>query len=567
MDESSFDVIVLGTGLVESIVAAALSKAGYRVAHIDENAHYGGHEGSLSLEEFVQWLDTAAVPLQPTSHLRRVSRSKNVPTQSRQYSICLKPSVIPSMGPLISSLVSSGVAKYSGFRLLDSVSFYDSSGHVKSVPGSKEDIFKSKEISLIEKRRLMRFLTFAAGDFEDKKELEGNQDLPFLKFLQTVFSLSEHISSVISYSLAFCMSDVEPTLPTLRRLRTYLRSAGRYGPSPFLIGHYGGIGDIAQGFCRAAAVSGGVYILGRQIKTITRCPTSTRPIQDDCVPTLDGKPSFNYKLCLEDFPDVLSCNLIISSSSYVPPELKGEAYHLPRPMPDRPSSGAATIARCVAIIDRALSLQSRNSDTETIGSSGNDGEGEAKPSQALGTGLDTGVLVFAPSSVAGGSTSVAATALITGEGSLSTPKGKWLVYIGLPILSELESLDSPESLLTPYLDALLSLSLDPAESPIQPLFTSFYLDIPTDAPPSASAPAEASMASPTYLVPAPLQITPFPDLPDDAARIAESTFMEAVKILQSQGHLGNLRIDEDGMNSDVVFWPPLPVDEEAEDSD
>ena len=74
------------------------------------------------------------------------------------------------------------------------------------MPGSKEDIFKSKEISLLEKRRLMRFLSFAAADFEDNKELEGMEDTPFLEFLPKVFSLSKEITSIISYSLAFCMS-------------------------------------------------------------------------------------------------------------------------------------------------------------------------------------------------------------------------------------------------------------------------------------------------------------------------------------------------------------------------
>jgi len=115
---------------------------------------------------------------------------------------------------MIDSLVSSGVAKYSGFRLVDCVSVYESSpdsekrrGRVKNVPGSKEDIFKSKSISLIEKRRLMRFLTFASGDFEGSKELSGNAaSMPFVQFLKTTFSLNDEISSVIAYSLAYCMS-------------------------------------------------------------------------------------------------------------------------------------------------------------------------------------------------------------------------------------------------------------------------------------------------------------------------------------------------------------------------
>ena len=41
------------------------------------------------------------------------------------------------------------------------------------VPGSKEEVFKDKTASLMEKRRLMKFLMFAAGAFEEDPLLEG----------------------------------------------------------------------------------------------------------------------------------------------------------------------------------------------------------------------------------------------------------------------------------------------------------------------------------------------------------------------------------------------------------
>lgn len=107
---------------------------------------------------------------------------------------------------MIATLVSSGVARYGGYRLIERVGVYDSSGVVKTVPGSKEDVFKNKDISLVDKRRLMRFLMFAAGNFEDKKELEGKADTPFLDFLKSVFSLNEEIAEVVTYSLAYCIS-------------------------------------------------------------------------------------------------------------------------------------------------------------------------------------------------------------------------------------------------------------------------------------------------------------------------------------------------------------------------
>src|SRR5260221_11941563 len=61
----------------------------------------------------------------------------------------------------------------------------------------------------------------------------------------------------------------DATLQALTRLRRYLRSSGRYGASPFLVGHYGGLGEIAQGFCRVSAVNGGLYILDGNTEEIT----------------------------------------------------------------------------------------------------------------------------------------------------------------------------------------------------------------------------------------------------------------------------------------------------------
>lgn len=100
--------------------------------------------------------------------------------------------------------MSSGVARYGGYRLLERVGIYDINGVVKNVPGSKEDVFKDKNISLVDKRRLMRFLMFAAGEFEESNELDGKEELPFSQFLQDDFSLNHDLASAVAYSLAYC---------------------------------------------------------------------------------------------------------------------------------------------------------------------------------------------------------------------------------------------------------------------------------------------------------------------------------------------------------------------------
>ena len=119
----------------------ALSKAKYKVAHIDPNPYYGGDEASLSQEELLKWGESVSSGLQPM--FESYSGSSEAIPYSRQYSICLRPSVIPALGPLITGLIASGVAKYSGFKLLDSVNIYTKDGKVKSVPGSKEAVFNA----------------------------------------------------------------------------------------------------------------------------------------------------------------------------------------------------------------------------------------------------------------------------------------------------------------------------------------------------------------------------------------------------------------------------------------
>jgi RAB protein geranylgeranyltransferase component A len=59
--------------------------------------------------------------------------------------------------------------------MLDSVSVWHDDG-IRRVPGSKEQVFKDKEISLMEKRRLMKFLMFSAGEFEDDPLLKGKDN-------------------------------------------------------------------------------------------------------------------------------------------------------------------------------------------------------------------------------------------------------------------------------------------------------------------------------------------------------------------------------------------------------
>lgn len=214
---------------------------------------------------------------------------------------------------------------------------------------------------------------------------------------------------------------LDPTLPALYRIRRYLRSAGRYGPSPFLIGHYGGAGEISQGFCRAAAVSGGVYILGRKLTSAIHTSPSTPNFSSTDQRDYSQIP--RYSFTLEGFSEKLTANAIVSSLSHVPLQLLNDASP-PFPISRHPYLDAP-IARCIAIIDQAIRFPAKM--TESADNFLDPQTSETRGS--LGHLLDAGILVFPPSTVEGGSITTAATVLVTGEGTMSTPVGKCSYFL------------------------------------------------------------------------------------------------------------------------------------------
>jgi RAB protein geranylgeranyltransferase component A len=310
----------------------------------------------------------------------------------------LAPSVIPSIGPFISSLIASGVSRYGSFKLLGRVVIYDG-GILKDVPQSKDDIFQSKAMSLLEKRRVTRFLMFAAGEFENSQELHGQENSPLLDFLHKTFLLSEATARAITYALGYCFFITETTLPALHRIRAYLKASGRYGSSSFLVGYYGGSGEIAQGFCRAAAVSGGVYILGRSVTRISVDPAG--PEYPDLKSDL---PQFAVEV--DDFPDRLHCRCLISSTTLLPVHLRTLADVICPQISSCGSPQPFAMARCIAIVDGPITV---SLDTKDLGTS------EVS---------DSSLLVFPPGSLKGGSDISAVHVLTAGPGTMSAPSGK-----------------------------------------------------------------------------------------------------------------------------------------------
>jgi Rab proteins geranylgeranyltransferase component A len=191
-------------------------------------------------------------------------------------------------------------------------------------------------------------------------------------------------------------------------MRHYVRSIGRYGPSPFLVGHYGGIGDISQGFCRASAVNGGVYILGRPIVSAAF--------------DVNGGADYPFTFTLDDFPEPLHAKLVLSTDESRPAGLTAPLDYV-KPAEQLPPP-PGRLARGIVIVDKPVHFRSPAS---TVAPEGEDATDSPGPT-SLPT--DASILVFPPSSVEGGSTSHAATVHITGEDAMSAPRGKCKCFQG-----------------------------------------------------------------------------------------------------------------------------------------
>ncbi len=134
------------------------------------------------------------------------------------------------------------------------------------------------------------------------------------------------------------------------------------------------------------------------------------------------KTSGMYTLNLEDLSEQLHCDLLISSPDHLPLDLQGDSSITT-------ASTNCSFARCIAVIDRPVSF----STSESLEGSGGEDSASDMPIQDLSG--DTALLVFSPSSIPIGSSTVAVNVLITGEGSMSAPRGRCKRRIA-PLMSE-----------------------------------------------------------------------------------------------------------------------------------
>ncbi|KAM7342398.1 rab escort protein [Cochliomyia hominivorax] len=295
-----FDLIVIGTGFPESCVAAAASRIGKSVLHIDPNEYYGGSWASFNLDAYNTFLqqtqdcgnnkeirnakfewhipkeveagvgDATETEVNLTDDMKSSNQEpwsiEKLMKLSRKFNLDICPKILYSSGSLVQLLISSNICRYAEFRAVDRICTLFQ-GQLLNVPCSRSDVFNTKDLNIVEKRLLMKFLTLCLTFGEDKceedvAEFRGHTFGEYLKAQK----ITEKINKCVMQAIAMVNEDV-PFELGMERTKKFLQSLGRYGNTPFIFPMYG-CGEIPQCFCRLCAVFGGIYCLKRQISNV-----------------------------------------------------------------------------------------------------------------------------------------------------------------------------------------------------------------------------------------------------------------------------------------------------------
>lgn len=397
---SKYDVVLCGTGLIQSILASALARAGKSVLHCDAQGYYGELDAVLTLPYINHgevWQDqtpprTSEVSpgrlslSKPCLKLRSTHTLTNFPLQvgtpvetpygagvvqelgaskvvitlntwtlangsspslyvsipdldsldvaletylarncrvqptllvqaekllqrsSRSFAIDITPTLIFGSGAAVSGFLASSVSEYIEFKPIEGMLWFDSAGNLSRVPCSKGDVFSSKLLNPLEKRKLMKFLQLVmdfaiseqspaeeetsvaeevhslneralnqgrslsrpqnkavkTGDLEILREAIEANEIDFESYLAETQKLSPSLKSLVRHALALETSDISISIGDgMRRLCQHLQGLGKFGTTAFLVPMYGS-GEMPQAFCRSAAVHGATYLLRRE---------------------------------------------------------------------------------------------------------------------------------------------------------------------------------------------------------------------------------------------------------------------------------------------------------------
>ncbi|XP_056302629.1 rab proteins geranylgeranyltransferase component A 1 [Danio aesculapii] len=421
---SQFDVVILGTGLTESVIAAACSRVGQSVLHLDRRNYYAGNWASFTFNGLLSWIEEyknqqevqiteseqewrsliedgedvvplnsvdssisnleifcyaseeeeqeeetkvpstclnaetvseeansdstetqdmvtsdelhaldisersqseeekqpISSPADPPAEVQNKITYQKLLKEGRRFNIDLVSKLMYSRGALVDLLIKSNVSRYAEFKNIGRI-LTCRNGKVEQVPCSRADVFASKQLTVVEKRMLMKFLTFCLDFEQHPEEYQDYSEKPFNEFLKSK-KLTENLQDFVLHSIAM-VTQHTLTEEGLKATQHFLRCLGRYGNTPFLFPLYG-LGEIPQCFCRMCAVFGGIYCLRHSVQCL-----------------VVDKESNKVKAVIDTRGQKIGCSHFVVEDSYIREE-------------QRQSTDYRQISRAVLITDRSV---------------------------------------------------------------------------------------------------------------------------------------------------------------------------------------------------------------------
>lgn len=421
---TDYDLVLLGTGLGQAMVAAAAAKIGKQVLHLDREKEYGGHWRSMTAKGLHKWAQKVQERCNRPNGRNEDVQEKEwdvysdvefagdelelTDREDKDYCIDLAaPKLAYCAGELVQKLIDSGACKYVEFKPLEGSYLWTTSKFVR-IPASRAEVFRDKNMPLVHKRMLMRYLqdAMAEHNLQSSEEMEDRGKEMFVDQLKKT-GMPEELQDLLMYGVALLTTD-ERNIPStcvqdaMLRIKQYVASVGKFGQGQgaFLLAYYGN-GDLPQAFCRTAAVKGATYILSEAVPELLF--EEEERTQNQCIGLRLGTGQ------------VLKCKqLVVSSATFS----------------EEPSNGQV-ISRGVCILDGSILPEE---------------------SQAL--------FIFPPNSVPEHE-SRAARALQVGSSCQVCPRGKYLLYLAIENTTEERSARSD---LEPFVQLLSESSFDSTES-------------------------------------------------------------------------------------------------------
>ena len=315
------DVVIYGTGLCQSIIAAACARHGRSVAHFDAEASYGARFGSLrasadparafdapagaAARTFGAGVDAS------TGRLTSTGRAALGGAHARYCVDIASPRAVLGADEFVECIVRSTAHKYVEFKAVEKT-YVMHDGVAEPMASDRSDVFKDTGMSGGEKRALMRFLKLAraeamkdgaqrrrsgrngeethvavgapgsewgldgasaathdgldVGGERDGIRVEPNETMDALLIRH---GLSAKLRAGVTYALALQTHIDCDAASAMEDLKVYILSVAKYGPQTgaCLIPVYGA-GDIPQAFCRVAAVEGATYVLRQSLREV-----------------------------------------------------------------------------------------------------------------------------------------------------------------------------------------------------------------------------------------------------------------------------------------------------------